>query len=376
MGIPVFFVQLIFENVYTRKMRTVLTGLTIAVTIMTVVAMGILTHSLRQTAISILQTGKADFSIAEKNVSDVLNSSIDEKDLATIQADPEVKSAVGVLVEPVYLDADRPFFLRIGMKPEDTEPFGVNLIAGRLYAADAPDELILGYRAARDLDKTIGDTIQFQDSVYTIVGIYSTGQVFGDAASMLPLVPLQAQLRKPGTITLAFVQVKDQSQIEAVRARIEAALPQLATIRTESDFGQVDRNLELLRAANTGVSALALVIGAANVLNMMSLSVFERTREFGVLRSVGWSRQRILVYVLSEAFMVTMAGAMVGVALGFLVVQFLQDVPTLRGVFTPSYSSVVFGRTLSITFGMAIIGALYPALRAALLRPLTAIRHE
>lgn len=371
-----FFVQLIFENVYTRKMRTVLTGLTIAVTIMTVVAMGILTHSLRETAISILETGKADFSIAEKNVSDVLNSSIDEKDLATIQQDPAVKNAIGVLVEPVYLDAERPFFLRIGIEPEDAEPFGVSLIAGRIFDANAPDELILGYRAARDLDKTIGDTIQLGDDAYTIVGIYSTGQVFGDAASMLPLVPFQAQLRKPGTITLAFVQVEDEAQIEAARARIEEALPQLATIRTESDFGQVDRNLELLSAANTGVSALALVIGAANVLNMMSLSVFERTREFGVLRSVGWSRQRILIYVLAEAFMVTMGGAIVGVALGFLAVQFLQDAPTLRGVFSPSYSSDVFGRALSITFGMAIIGAFYPALRAALLRPLTAIRHE
>jgi putative ABC transport system permease protein len=372
----VFFILLILENVYTRKMRTVLTGLTIAITIMTVVAMGILTHSLRQTAVSILQTGKADFSIAEKNVTDVLNSSIDERDLATIREDPAVKSAVGILVEPIYLDADHPFFLRIGMKPEDTEPFGVEIVVGRVYAANAPDELILGYRAARDLDKKVGDTIQFNDNVYTIVGIYSTGQVFGDAASMLPLVPLQAELRKPGTITLAFVQVEDESQIEAARARIEATLPQLATIRTESDFGQVDRNLELLKAANTGVSALALVIGAANVLNMMSLSVFERTREFGVLRSVGWSRVRILIYVLAEAFMVTMGGAMAGLLLGFGAVHFLQDAPTLRGVFSPAYSSDVFTRALSITFGMAIIGALYPALRAALLRPLTAIRHE
>lgn len=371
-----FFALLILENVYTRKMRTVLTGLTIAVTIMTVVAMGILTHSLRETAISILKTGKADFSVAQKNVSDVLSSSIDEKDLTAIRTDPAISSAVGILVEPIRLDADRPMFLRIGMRPEDTEPFGVDLVVGRLYDANAPDELILGYRAARDLGKTVGDTIVIDQVEYRVVGIYNTGQVFGDAASMMSLVELQARVRKPGTITLAFVQVFEDADIEAVRARIETALPQLATIRTESDFGRVDRNLELLKAANTGVSALALVIGAANVLNMMSLSVFERTREFGVLRSVGWSRIRILIYVLAEAFIVTLVGAAAGVALGFGVVHFLQDVPTLRGVFSPTYSSDVFTRALSITFGMAIIGALYPALRAALLRPLTAIRHE
>lgn len=376
MGWSVFFVLLILENVYTRKVRTVLTAFTIAVTIMTVVAMGILTHSLRETAISILRTGKADFSIAQKSVNDVLYSSIAERDLVAIKEDPAVASAVGVLIEPLRLDEDHPVFLRIGMRPEDTEPFGVDLVVGRLYDANAPDELILGYRAARDFGKTVGDTIVLNEEEYRIVGIYSTGQVFGDAASMMSLVGLQAQVRKPGTITLAFVQVVEDADIDALRARIETALPQLATIRTESDFGRVDRNLELLGAANTGVSALALVIGAANVLNMMSLSVFERTREFGVLRSVGWSRIRILIYVLAEAFIVTMAGAMVGVVLGFGAVHFLQDAPTLRGVFSPTYSSDVFTRALSITFGMATIGAFYPALRAALLRPLTAIRHE
>lgn len=371
-----FFAALILQNVYTRKVRSFLTAFTIAVTIMTVVAMGILTHSLRETAVSILRTGSADFSIAQANVNDVLSSAIDEEDLGLVRADPGVESAVGILVAPFRLDEDHPFFLRIGMAPEDTAPFGVQVVVGRAYGATAANELILGYRAARDLKKTVGDHLVLGEVDYEIVGIYSTGQVFGDAASMMSLVALQAQVRKPGTITMAFVKVVDGADIEAVRARIRSALPQLATIRTESDFGNVDRNLELLGAANTGVSALALVIGAANVLNMMSLSVFERTREFGVLRSVGWSRTRILVYVIGEAFIVTLAGAAVGVAAGFGIVQFLQDVPTLRGVFVPTYSSDVFTRALSITFGMAAIGAFYPAARAALLRPLTAIRHE
>lgn len=370
------FALLIIENVYTRKVRTLLTGFTIAVTIMTVVAMGILTHSLRETAVSILRTGTADFTIAQANVNDVVYSSIDQRELDAIREDPGVDTAVGVLIEPWRLDDDHPFFLRIGMAPEDTAPFGVNIIVGRVFEADAANEVILGFRAARDLDKTIGDTLSIGDTDYEVVGIYSTGQVFGDAASMMSLVGLQAQVRKPGTITLAFVRAVEGVDIDLLRSRIEAEHPQLVTIRTESDFGRVDRNLELLGAANTGVSILALVIGAANVLNMMSLSVFERTREFGVLRSVGWSRFRILIYVLAEAFIITLVGMAMGVALGFGLVQFLQDLPTLRGVFEPTYSSDVFTRALSVTFGMAVIGAFYPALRAALLRPLTAIRHE
>lgn len=193
---------------------------------------------------------------------------------------------------------------------------------------------------------------------------------------MLPLPTLQARERKPGTITLAFVRVQPGTDIDALRAEIEAERPELATVKTESEFGRVDRNLELISAANVGVSVLALVIGAVTVMNTMMLTVFERTREFGVLRAIGWSRSRVLMIVMLEALVVSLAGAMAGTALGFLAIRGLQDVPDLVGVFQPQYPATVFLRALAITFGMAFFGALYPALRAALLVPLQAIRHE
>ncbi len=371
-----YFVSLILHNVYSRKVRSLLTGFAIAVSIMTVVTMGVLTHSLRESAVAILRTGTADFSIAQADVTDVLYSSVDEKDLDEIRASPGILDAVGVLVAPFKLDADHPFFLRIGIAPGDLEPFGVHLLSGRLYGATAPNEIMLGYRASRDLNKGVGDHIAFNGDDYEIVGIYSTGQVFGDSASMLPLVTLQASERKPGSITLAFVHVKEGADINEVRKDIQARFPQLATVRSESDFGHVDRNLELLGAANTGVSALALVLGAVTVLDMMVLSVFERTREFGVLRAIGWSRIRVVSDVMGEALVVTLVGAGAGVGAGFGLIRFLQDTPALRGLFIPSLSADVFLRALLIAFGMAFFGAFYPALRAALLRPLTAIRHE
>jgi putative ABC transport system permease protein len=370
------FPELILQNVYTRKTRSLLTGFAISVSIMTVVTMGVLTSSLRQSAISILRTGTADFSIAQKDVSDVIYSAVDETDLGGIKADPGVESVVGVLVAPFKLDDNHPFFLQIGVPPDELRQFGVDVVAGRAYGATASKETMLGYRAAREFGKSVGDHMTLNGNDYEIVGIYSTGQVFGDSASMLPLVTLQANERKPGTVTLAFVKTKPGTDIEGLRAKIEHDLPQLATVRTESDFGRVDRNLELLSAANTGVSALALVLGAVTVLNMMVLSVFERTREFGVLRAVGWSRRRILMEVMGEAFVVTLVGAVLGVIAAFVAIRLLEDVEALRGLFNPVYGTDVFLRALVITFGMAGFGAFYPAARAALLRPLAAIRHE
>jgi putative ABC transport system permease protein len=172
------------------------------------------------------------------------------------------------------------------------------------------------------------------------------------------------------------VKVTPGTDIDRLRELIEHDRPKLATVRTESDFGRVDRNLELISAANTGVSALALVIGAISVMNTMMLSVFERTREFGVLRAIGWSRLRVLLEVVFEAAVITFVSAGVGIGLGFFFIHLLQDAPELVGIFEPTYPLEVFQNALAIAFGTALVGAAYPATRAAFLVPLQAIRHE
>jgi len=370
------FFSLIGRNVLTRRVRSGLTMLAVAIAIMTVVALGVLTHSLRRTAISVLRTGKADFTVAQKGVSDVLYSNLDEGQVEQLRSYPQVESVVGVLVAAVKLDSDHPFFLELGIQPDQLAPFGVQVVAGRPYDPTATDQVMLGYRASQDLHKNIGDRINIDGHDFTVVGIFSTGEVFGDSASMLPLPTLQANERKPGNVTLAFVKVKPGTNIDALRKQMEHDNPELATVRTESDFGRVDRNLSLISAANVGITILALVIGAIGVMNTMVMSVFERTREFGVLRAVGWTRARVIALVLGEAVVIALVGAMVGVGLGFLAIRGLQDVPELVGVFQPDYPAGIFGRALGLAVGIAFIGALYPAIRAALLEPMDALRHE
>jgi len=370
------FIGLIWRNVTSRKVRSSLTGVAVAIGIMTVVALGVLTHSLRQTAISVLRTGNADFTVAQKGVSDILYSAMDEREVESIRSYPGVDRAIGVLIAAVKLDADHPFFLELGIDPGELEPFGVQVVAGRAPAPRAQDEIMLGFRAASDFKKTVGDEFAVDDDTFTIVGIFSTGQVFGDSASILPLSALQAMERKPGDVTLAFVRVKPDANIDAVRAGIERENPQLATVKTESEFGRVDRNLALISAANVGVSIMALAIGAIGVSNTVMMSVFERTREFGVLRAIGWSRLRVLALVMGEAVMVSLSGAMLGCLAGYVAVRLIERAPEVVGVFQPEFTAGVFGRALGIAVGMAFVGAVYPAVRAAVLVPLDALRHE
>jgi putative ABC transport system permease protein len=370
------FLHLIWHNLLARKARAILTSFAVAVGIMTVVALGVLTYSLRQTAVSVLRTGTSDFTVAQKGVSDLIYSAVDEADLSKVRSYEEVDAATGVLIDVEKLDSAHPLFLVLGLQLTDMENFGIKTLSGQPPDADAADQIMLGYRAAADFHKNIGDDLAIGNDHYRITGLFSTGQVFGDTASIRPLHPLQADERKPGAMTLIFVRTKPGAAIDPLRQRIEGDLPQLATVRFQSEFGRVDRNLELINAANVGGSILALVVGAIGVMNTTLLSFFERTREFGVLRAIGWSPKRLLGLVLSEAFGMTFAGALLGVVLGWSAIRLLARIPAVLGILDPQFSADVFWRALGFATLMTLIGALYPAARAARLAPLEALRHE
>jgi putative ABC transport system permease protein len=370
------FLGLITHNLWARKARTLFTGVAVAVGVATVVTLGVVTSSLKSTAVQILKTGRADFTVAQKGVSDVLSSSMDEKQLAAIQATPGVDRAIGALITIVKYNADNPAFIEIGLKPDEMEVFGVRILSGRAPGALAKDEVMLGYRAAQNLNKGLGDPITLDGVPYKVVGTYTTGNDIGDAAAILPQIPLQAYLRQPGAVTLAFVRVKSGYAIDGVRKRIEHDQPNLTTVRQATEFGRVDRNLQLISAADRGSFWVALLIGAVIVSNTMLLSFFERTREFGLLRAVGWSRRRVVFLVMLETLVISILGAALGVGIAFLGTYVLQQVPQLKGILHPQFDASIFSRALYVAFGVGMLGAIYPAFRAALLVPLEALRRE
>ncbi len=132
----------------------------------------------------------------------------------------------------------------------------------------------------------------------------------------------------------------------------------------------------LITAANVGGSILALFIGATGVMNTSLLSFYERIREFGLLRATGWNRRRLFGLVLGEALLVSLIGAGIGIGIGIGAVIGLTQLSSLAGVFHPVYHASIFGRALGFAFLMAVLGALYPAVQAARLTPLSALQHE
>lgn len=370
------FAGLIGRDLASRKTRTVLTAVAVAVSVMAIVTLTVVTKSLQDSAASVLQIGRADFVVAQKGAPDLLDSVVTDKQVAGLSKTPGVASAIGALVTTTPLDSSHPQFLEVGVDPAALETFGVQVVAGRAYTATATNELMLGWQAAEDLGKHVGDTVRIDRTTYRVVGIYSIKQVFGDAASMLPLITMQANERKPGTVTLMAVKAQPGVAIDGLRKTIETEYPNLATVRLASEFGRVDRNIEFLRAAKTGATIVALLIGIIVVMNTMLLSLVERMREFGLLRALGWTRRRLVSLVMGEALSISLLGAMLGVGLAFLLTFTLARASSLQGLLQPQYSASTFGLALYSAVGIGLVAALYPSLRAGALRPGVALRRE
>lgn len=128
----------------------------------------------------------------------------------------------------------------------------------------------------------------------------------------------------------------------------------------------------LFRFALIGISSIALVVGGIVVMNIMMVSVTERTREIGIRKAVGARQRHILLQFLFEALMVTLSGGLIGIIIGFFAARGLVGLMDMT--ISPSVPAIIAG--LLVSTGTGVIFGIYPAMKAARLDPIKALSYE
>ena len=136
----------------------------------------------------------------------------------------------------------------------------------------------------------------------------------------------------------------------------------------------IDDTLDMINSATTAIEALAIIIGGLGVINTMMMTVFERTREIGVLKSVGWTKKRILSMIMGESIVLTIISGIIGSILGVLAVFILFKVNGDN--MTLIFNINIFIKAFIVALSVGIIGGLYPAIKASRLSPTEALRYE
>jgi putative ABC transport system permease protein len=366
---------LIVRNLLRQRIRTGLTVIGMSIGITAVVALGVITHSLRATTSDLLQAGGSDFSIGRANSADFTLSILTEQDRADVEAYPEIEHVTGVLMA-ISRVGSNPYFVQIGIAPDDLTSFDVPIESGSRLQPGATDEIMLGDEAANQLGARVGDSVNVRDLAFRVVGVYDSGVTYLDGGALLPLQAVRGYEHKEGLYSLFYVRVKPGTNINALAAKIERDNSELATLVNVDDVSDVDQGIQILDAVNLAVTALAIFIGGIAVMNTMVMAVFERTREFGILRALGWRTRRILQMVVGESLVLCLFASILGSAIAVGLTRLIVLEPTVRAFISPEYTYDVFLRGLAVGVGVALLGAIYPAWRAASFSPAQAIRYE
>jgi len=195
------FLLLILSNLLRQRIRTFLTVLGISIGITTVVALGVITHSVQSSTSGLLHAGGSDFSIGRAGSADLSFSTLTQSDLEKVTAYPQVGHVVGVLMAFARIGSN-PYFVELGIQPEDLAYFDTPLVEGRKIAPGATDEVMLGNAAASQLGAKVGETVTMRDQTFRVVGIYHTGTVYVDGGAVLSIQAVWDQERKQGLYTL------------------------------------------------------------------------------------------------------------------------------------------------------------------------------
>jgi putative ABC transport system permease protein len=280
----------------------------------------------------------------------------------------------------------------VGTTPSYAGARDYQIADGRMFtSADVTKHArvaVIGPTVAKNLfagQSPIGQSILVNGTSFQVIGVTQSKGTNGtqdqDDVVLAPITAVQDSLAGYGSLSSITVQAVSSAKLDAAQAEVEAILtsrhhvtdpasPGFQVLNQGSVRAVSDQSTSVFTTLLGAVAAISLLVGGIGVMNIMLVTVTERTREIGIRKAIGARRADILKQFLTEAVLVSLLGGLVGVAVGVIGSQF-----TIAGV-APSIALY----SVFLAFGAAVLAGLffgtYPAGRASALKPIDALRFE
>lgn len=397
------------SSIWSNKLRSLLTLLGVVIGVSSVTILIALGQGLKSDVASLIQgfgtnvifvvAGKIDTKAgsggagAGPNPADIVNGDIlTLNDVDIIKQDADVAQVSKVsLVSGTLQVADKTASGTIfGTDPNIIDTLEIfHLESGQVFASDDAGPVIVLSNATKQQlfgdANAVGKKMLVGKTEFTVEGVLGkpkTTSAVGSQFDTLSFIPFnQAVVMNKGQAKIVRIIIKagDKADVKKVKADLKAKIlvahdnQENFTLLTQDDIlGLFDTFLSLATAMVSAIASISLVVGGIGIMNIMLVTVTERTREIGLRMAVGATRGAILVQFLVEAVVITLIGGLIGLGIAFGVGQIIEAKSALKPVFSWEVLLVTVG--LSILIG--VIFGIWPALRAARKDPIEALRYE
>ena len=360
--------KLILENMRFRPLRSLLSVLLIAIPVTLILTLVGLSQGLLQESAKRTRGVGADILVRPPNTSLLSFSvaSMPQNLVRWLEQQPHVTAAVGTAIAVVsgitsVSGVDLPKFEKMSG--------GFDYIEGGPFKQ--PDDILIDDYYARQQNVHVGDHITVLNRKWRVAGIFASGKL---AHIVLPLPVVQDLTGSIGKVSQIFVKLDDPANtkvvIDALSKKLSATFLSMEDILSLTSV----ENVPGLRSFIRVMIGIAVVIGFAVVCLSMYMAVLQRTREIGILKSLGASRFYILELIVAEAFVMGICGTVMGILFSFgarwLILALVPA--SLTQAIVPHWWPIAGG----IALAASLLGALYPGFRAARQDPIEALAYE
>ncbi|MFA6941840.1 MAG: ABC transporter permease [Clostridiaceae bacterium] len=382
-------IKMALSSIRSNKMRSILTMLGIIIGILSVIVLvgiGQGTTKNIQSQIEGLGTNLITVNIrtyrnkpiTDDEITQLKSGSFIKEIAPIISTSSTVKS--GTKSESYSVEGSEPAYEEIRNVSIDTGRFiSENDITNRYKVAVIGTDIADTILGTRDV---IGKTIQINRNNFTVVGLLkSAGTSSSGSNDEKIIIPISTaeRLFKTTRISTFYIEAASSSAVTNAYNQLNTFLYQkFGSTDDYKVFNQTDLLSTVSTTTNTltmmlgGIASISLLVGGIGIMNIMLVSVTERTREIGIRKAIGAKRRNILIQFLIESVVLSVLGGIIGIALGFLVANIVSKFTSIAVSISPT---VVM---LSFSFAMAvgIIFGMYPANKASKLKPIDALRYE
>ena len=380
------FAELIWKNLFERGARSLLTVLGLAIAVAAITTLWHTAWGYARSANGYYAAHGVDIVVVRAGVSNRLTSRLSADLSQQVSSVPGVAHVEGVLTEMVSLGDAKLIGIPLrGYSLANPALERFQIAEGRKLAVSDRNAVLVGNALAETLGRHASSKIDVEGRPFEIVGIYLAENPFDANCLVAPLAVVQALMERPGAVSefqvSAAPNVNADAQLNDLCRAIEALKDDKQTplglkAQPTHQFVATASEARMGGAMAWGTTALVVGLSTLAILNTMLMSVFERTKEIGILRAIGWRRARVVRLILGESLVLSAGGAALGALLAAFLVRFLAHWPRTSLIVSSGPSLTAFALGLAVAICTGFVGALYPALHAASVPPVESLRHE